>query len=392
LVNATYPPSMNLQSFFLPIPETLTQQNHKANSFFKALAIHQDKFPNIKGLQIALIGLTEKRGMIHHESIERASLEIREKLYALKIGPEILKIADLGDLKNGSTLEETYHNIKTVGEFLMKNQILPVFFGGTHDLDMGQYLAYQGLEKMISMVTIDAKVDMEEEGLPHETHSQDIILHQPNYLFNYTHLAYQSFLTDHQLINVLEKLYFDHLRLGSVKENIHETEPYIRNADLLSFDINALQSSDAPGAADAQVFGLTGEQACQLCKFAGLNEKLSSFGIYGYQPYFDDNRNKTASIIATMIWYFIEGFYGRKDTLSFKSSDYLKYNVSLDTQPSSLIFYKSKQSEKWWMEIPQNEGGKYERFSIIPCSYQDYLLAQSGEVPERWINAQLRLF
>jgi hypothetical protein len=101
---------------------------------------------------------------------------------------------------------------------------------------------------------------------------------------------------------------------------------------------------------------------------------------------------KTASIIATMIWYFIEGFYQRKDSLSFKSSDYIKYTVSLDAKPSILHFYKSKLSGKWWLQIPKNKGEKYKRDTIIPCSYHDYQTAQKGEIPERWVNAQLKLY
>jgi formiminoglutamase len=190
----------------------------------------------------------------------------------------------------------------------------------------------------------------------------------------------------------MEKLYFDHVRLGQLRDNFKEIEPLIRNADLLSFDVCAIQSADAPGAADAQPFGLTAEEACQICWFAGMNEKLSSFGIYGYQPLYDDSRAKTASVIATMIWYFIEGFYHRKDSLSFKSTDYIKYTVSLDSKPSILFFYKSKLSGKWWMEIPKSDQEKYDRDTIIPCSYQDYLTAQKGEIPERWVNAQLKLY
>ncbi|PSL04408.1 formimidoylglutamase [Cecembia rubra] len=382
---------MNLKSFFDPIPESLAQLSYTHNSFFNYIHAFGEDFPDIKGMQIALVGLKEKRGMKNNDTFERASLEIREKLYQLKKGHGLYKIVDLGDLKLGEDRKESIRYIQTVGEFLIKKQILPIFFGGTHDLDFGQYLAYEGLKKMISMVTVDAKLDMEDEGQATEVHSQDIILHQPNFLFNYSHLAYQSFLVDNDLINVMEKLYFEHVRLGNLRHNFKEAEPIIRNADLLSFDISAINSSDAPGAADAQPFGLTGEEACQICRFAGMNEKLSSIGIYGYQPYYDDSRNKTASVIATMIWYFIEGFYDRKDSLSFKGSDYIKYTVSLDTKPSIIVFYKSKRSDKWWMEIPQSEQDKFDRTSIIPCSYQDYQMAQSGEIPERWINAQLKM-
>jgi formiminoglutamase len=390
-LDSLYIKSMNIRQYFDPIPEFITTQKYSSNSFFNFIHFHGETFPDLKGLQIAIIGLVENRGIPKGESIERSASEVRDKLFHLKKGHGLYKIADLGDLKMGQTREESIQIMAVVGEYLIKKQILPVFIGGTHDLDMGQYLSYQNLEKLVSMVTVDAKVDMEEEGMPSDNHSQEIILHQPNFLFNYSHIGYQSFLVDKDLTGVMEKLYFDHIRLGHLRSNFKEIEPIIRNADLLSFDVCAIQSSDAPGAADAQPFGISGEEACQICKFAGMNEKLSSFGVFGYQPYYDDNRNKTASVIATMVWYFIEGFYDRKDTLSFKGNDYVKYTVSLDLKPSTLVFYKSKRSEKWWMEIPHQDQDKFDRNTIIPCSYQDYQLAQSGEIPERWINAQLKL-
>lgn len=383
---------MNLSEYFDPISESFFNVSYANNAFVKSIQLHQEIFPDLRGIQVALIGLTEKRGVAKGDSMEAAVFEIREKLYALKKGDGLYKIADLGNLKNGASYKDTIQLIKEVGAFLMSQQILPIFFGGSHDLDFGQYLAYEALEKLISVVTVDAKIDMEDEGAMADCHSQSIILHQPNYLFNYSHLAYQSFLVDKELTNALEKLNFEHLRLGLLKGNFKEVEPVIRNADMLSIDVTAIQSSDAPGAYDAQPFGLSGEDACQLCRFAGMNEKLSSIGIYGYQPYYDDARNKTASVIATMIWYFIDGFYERRDSLSFASSDYLKYTVSLDDNPAFIVFYKSKRSEKWWMEVPFHTENKYDRNHIIPCSYLDYQTAQKGEIPERWINAQLKLF
>lgn len=382
---------MSISSFFEPVAEFLWQKKYAENSFFKQIHWFGEEFPDLKGIQIALVGLKEDRGIKKGESIARGATEIREKLYDLKRGMGAYRIADLGDLSPGKTLEETYERIQKVGEFLMKQQILPIYIGGTHDLDYGQYLSYQKMKKLVSLLTVDAKFDLEESGPMADQHTQEIILHQPNFLFSYAHLAYQSFLVDPSLINVMEKLYFDHMRLGIVRKELKEIEPMIRNADLLSFDLCAIQSSDAPGVVDAQPFGLTAQEACQICWFAGMNEKLSSLGIYGYEPYYDDAHNKTAKVAAVMIWYFIEGFYSRKDSLSFKSSDYIKYTVSLDTKPNTLVFYKSKKSGKWWMEIPHNETEKFDRVSTVPCSYSDYQTAQKGEIPERWINAQIKL-
>ncbi|MEN2283989.1 formimidoylglutamase [Algoriphagus sp. SE2] len=382
---------MNIQSFFEPVADFLWQKKYAENTFFHQIHFYGENFPNLKGIQIAIVGLRETRGIKKFESLDRSSSEIREKLYELKRGFAAIRVADLGDLISGETLEETYQRIQKVGEYLMKQQILPVYIGGTHDLDFAQYLSYQNMKKLVSLLTVDPKVDMDENGPMAERHTQEIILHQPNFLFSYSHLAYQSFLVDPTLINVMEKLYFDHVRLGQVRSAFKEIEPIIRNADFMSFDLAAIQSTDAPGAVDAQPFGLTAEEACQICWFAGTNEKLSSIGIYGYEPYYDDAHNKTAKVIAVMIWYFIEGFYSRKDSLSFKSNDYIKYTVSLDSKPNTIVFYKSKKSGKWWMEIPQNETEKFDRGSTVPCSYADYQMAQKGEIPERWVNAQIKL-
>ncbi len=385
---------MDLQPFFDPIPARLLHQPFGHNAFYYHIHCHAETFPDLEGTHVALIGIEEYRGSGDEQlpGVSGSTENIREKLYPLKKGQSNYNIADLGNLKTGESKEETISLLSTIGAFLLKSQILPIFIGGSHDLDIGQFKSYQHMNKLVSLLTVDAKMDMEDKGIAQEIHSQDIILHEPNYMFNYCHLGYQSFLTDPELVTTLEKLYFDHIRLGQLRDSFKETEPLIRNADLLSFDICAIHSSDAPGAIDAQPFGLSAEEACQISWFAGMNEKLSSIGIYGYHSGLDDPRRKTASVIATMIWYFIEGFYQRKDSLSFQSNDYIKYTVSLDSKPSILHFYKSKLSGKWWMEIPKNQNERFNRDTIIPCSYQDYRTAQRGEIPERWVNSQLKLY
>ena len=93
-----------------------------------------------------------------------------------------------------------------------------------------------------------------------------------------------------------------------------------------------------------------------------------------------------------MIWYFTEGFYHRKNELNFKTNDYLKYVVSMPTEPEVITFYKSKLSEKWWLEVPYpGDQKKYERNCIVPCNYSDYETASNGQLPERWINTYSKL-
>src|SRR5678815_1023568 len=154
-------------------------------------------------------------------------------------------------------IRDRYVRISEVCRILLENNVLPVIIGGTHDLDFGQYAGYETLEKLVSFLNVDAFLDLEDKGssTPSQQHINKILLHEPNYLFSYTHLAYQSYLIDPQSVSILEKLYFEAFRIGQIRTNLQEIEPAIRNADLLSFDVTSIRSSDAPGNANAQPFG-----------------------------------------------------------------------------------------------------------------------------------------
>ena len=385
---------MDLTILFSPIDESVYANISSTTSFFKSIRIFGDKMPDYKGAHMAIVGIKEERGNLGNVGSAQGADEVRKKLYNLKRGNGSYKIVDLGNLNIGHDLNETYTRVSEVCRILLEANVLPILIGGTHDLDYGQYCGYETLEKLVSFLNVDAFLDLEDQETSPENrkHIHKVLLHEPNFLFSYTHLAYQSYLIDPLSVSVLEKLYFEAFRIGQLRTNIQEIEPAIRNADLLSFDITAIRSSDAPGNANAQPFGLTGEEACQICWYAGQNEKLSSIGFYEYNPRWDDEHNKTASVIATMVWYFVEGYYYRKNEQNFRSNDFLKYTVSMPVEPETLSFYKSKFSEKWWMEVPYPGGKeKYARNSIVPCSYSDYQTAVKGEVPERYINTVAKL-
>jgi formiminoglutamase len=384
---------MDLTILFSPIDESVYENITSPSSFFKNIRAFTEKMPDYKEAHMAIIGVREERGTTAKGTAD-APDEIRKKLYTLKKGTGTYRVVDLGNLNPGHDLEETYTRISEVCRILLEHNVLPILIGGSHDLDYGQYTAYETMDKLVSFLNVDAFLDLDEkkESSPNTQHIHKVLLHEPNFLFSYTHLAYQSYLIDPAAVAVLEKLYFEAFRIGQIRSNLQEIEPAIRNADMLSFDITAIRSADAPGNINAQPFGLTGEEACQICWYAGLNEKLSSIGFYEYYPAEDDTQKKTASVVATMVWYFIEGYYHRKNDQNFRSNDFLKYVVSMPVEPETLTFYKSKFSDKWWMEVPYPTGVKrYSRNSTVPCSYNDYQTASKGEVPERYINTLAKL-
>lgn len=385
---------MDLTILFSPLDESIYSAKYSSNSFFKSIKVYGEKMPDYREAQMAIFGIKEDRGNYNNAGAAHGPDEIRKKLYQLKKGAGPYHIVDLGNLNTGIDLEETYVRVSEVCRILLENNVLPVILGGTQDIDYGQYRGYEEMEKLVNFLNIDAFLDLEDgkETAPARQHINKMLLHEPNYLLSYTHLAHQTYLIDPLSISILEKLYFEAYRIGHLRSNLAEMEPAIRNADLISFDITSIKSSDAPGNGNSQPFGLTGEEACQICWYAGLNEKLSSIGFYEYNPSLDDVNKKTASVIATMIWYFIEGFYRRKHETNFKSNDFLKYVVSMPVEPETITFFKSKFTEKWWMEVGQyRPGAKYLRNTMVPCSYNDYQTATKGEIPERYISALAKI-
>lgn len=367
---------MNLKLFFTPLS---SEYDLPSNAFGQSVKHLQDEDFDVSKMDLAIVGINS-RG--------EADL-IRAKLFALKRSAAAYRIADLGNIQPGEDEEQTQARIREVCEFLMSQRVIPVMIGGNQDLALGQFKAYETSNRLISVANVDAFMDMEEEAESSANFLNALLLHQPNFLLNYSHLAHQTYLIDAAMLKALDKLYFESLRLGEIRYDIKQAEPLIRMADMLTFDISAIRSSDAPGNPKAQPFGLSGEEACQLSWYAGINEKMTSVGFHEYYPSLDDDALKTASVMATMIWYFIEGYYNRRDTGQFNSDNYTKYTVSFEGSEDTMTFYKSNLSEKWWMLV--NYGENMMDRAYIPCSYEDYKGATHGDFPERWIKAQGKL-
>lgn len=384
---------MDLSIFFDKVDEQLYENIKDSSAFFHQISAHTLGFPDWQKTKIALVGLLEERGNPANVGCGEAADAIRKQLYALKRNSPSIPISDLGNLRNGPSVEDTYLRLKEIVEILLDKDLFVILLGGSHDLSLGQYQAYEKSGKMVSVLTVDAIVDILPDSSQGKSvgHLHDMISHDPNYLFHLCHLGSQSFLNDPSIADIIEKLHFENVRVGQMRENFSENEPLIRQADMLSFDMSAIKRLDAPGNAQSNVFGLTAEEACQLAWYAGTSDKLSSAGIFEYNPSLD-KENQTAFVIATMVWYLVEGYCQRKGDLQFDSQHFTRYMVGIKGTDEILVFHKNKRSEKWWMEVPYTSKGKEQAPALVPCSYSDYECALNGELPDRWVLMHAKLF
>ena len=136
----------------------------------------------------------------------------------------------------------------------MAHKVVPIILGGTHDLSLGQYYGYESKKDLISVLNIDPRLDVEIQGDYNETFLSKLITHQPNFLFSYNHLGHQEYLVEADALSALEKLYFEALRLGEIRDNIKQAEPVIRMANMLAFDTSAIKENQMLRNAKAEPF------------------------------------------------------------------------------------------------------------------------------------------
>ena len=372
----------DLHDFLEPVLlESLFGDNsYNDGQLAKHISAYQTELPDITDADIVLVGVAETRGCGVFENNPTAPDAIRKQLYQLHYWHKDIIIADIGNIKTGATLNDSYAAIKTVIAELLRLKKTVVILGGSHDITLAQYFAYKEISQQVEATCIDATINLRGESPERsENFLMEMLTGEPNMVKHYNHIGFQSYYVHPRMLETMDKLRFDCFRLGTVKENIEEMEPVIRNTDLLSFDLSAIKYSEAPASIQSPN-GFTGEEACMLTRYAGMSQKLSSLGIYGYLPQ-NDVQDLTAKQIAQMLWYFIDGKNRSKQEAAMDDrNSFNEYHCTFTEVET--VFLQSKKTGRWWMQLPDKK--------FIACSYTDYLHASQNEIPERWLRAQER--
>ncbi len=372
----------DLHDFLTPISvhELNDDTGYTDGQLAKHIAMYEHELPDITEADIVFVGVNETRGSGAFDNTISAADAIRKQLYQLHYWHTDVALADIGNIKTGATLNDSYAAVKTVLAELFRMNKTVVILGGSHDITLAQYFAYKELQQIVEATCIDATINLRGENpLRSENFLLEMLTGEPNLVKHYNHIGFQSYFVHPRMLETMDKLRFDCYRVGTARENLDEMEPVIRNTHLLSFDISAIKYSDSPASTESPN-GFTGEEACILARFAGLSDKVNSFGIYGYLPQ-QDLHELSAKQISQMLWYFIDGKNRSKQEASIEDRDYFnEYHTSFNEVES--VFLQSKKTGRWWMQLPNKK--------MIPCSYNDYVQASRNEIPERWLRAQER--
>ncbi len=376
---------MKLKNYFEPF-------SYKENEYFDFLPkdsilgknvyffSEKDNYINLENYDLVIFGVEENRNS-KNKFCKIAPNFVRKKLYSMSKINENMKIIDLGNFKTGKTIKDTYFGISYILEKILEKNVIPILIGGSIDLVFANFIGYKNIKKNINIASVDSNLNILNEN--NFSFLKEIFKSKEPNLFHFLNLSYQNYFVSEEELNWIEENNFECLRMGKIRENIKDTEIFIRDIDIFNVNLSAVRLSDSPSNFLSSPNGLYAEEICQIAKYAGMSDNISSFGIYETGIKSDDNF-QSSHLTAQIIWHFIEGFYWRKaDFPNKETENYEKFILNLNSE--IFTFYKSRITERWWLEFFYNDKNERKKF-ILSVSHQDYINVLNGNLPERWLK------
>ena len=347
------------------------------------IKIHSEKagIPSFKNARIAIAGVLETRSIGQPHQRKQNLNGIRKVLYSLYIGNWNNDIIDLGDIPIGEKEEDSYKVLHDIAKEMYQRNILLIAFGGSQENILGLCSVFNEFEVYHNLTSIDYKFDFGGDGslISPDSYMSKLIANRPNFMTNFCNLGYQSYMVAQDEIDLMERLYFESIRLGTLSSNLKVVEPLMRDSDIVSMDMTAVKSNELQ-AGLTQVNGFTAQQFCALARYVGISDRVRFVGLCNIPE-----SSASSNLTAQAMWYIIEGMHYRVNEYPFSTKENsVRYVVSCDDQ--DLIFYQSSLSKRWWLEVQPEQVSNLESV-LISCSEEDFYIAEKGTVPERWWKA-----
>ncbi len=304
---------------------------------------------------------------------------VRASLYQYASISDKLKVSDLGDFRK----PDPDFCLPLLQELLSAGHLI-ILLGKSEDTGLTQFLAYREFRRVSNLALIDQRLELALKDCPDFKAGvwQQVLYPVHKRLFHFCLLGSQGHLLPEQISRYVEKKGFDHLRLGALRADLSAAEPAIRDMDMLAVNLRAVRGYFAQGYLPHTASGLTTEELCQLMRYAGLSEKVSSISLFGggTQNYHNDT-------IAQAIWYFLEGVAHRCGDFPASVHGLTEYVIDFQKLSYQLTFWKSNRSGRWWVQVPVNIERNKERHKLVPCTYSDYQMATKEEITDRLMRA-----
>ncbi|MBW3522032.1 formimidoylglutamase [Chryseobacterium sp. NKUCC03_KSP] len=325
----------------------------------------------IKENSIVLLFVSDYRGADGSAEVQDFTA-IRKEFYKLSQLDFEIPVVDLGDLVSGRSVQDSHYILQEVLSACHYKGAIPVIIGGSNDL---AFLLFSGLnfhQNNINYTQISNIISLDQGEMINERTFLSKILGSKNFsIKNYHHLGYQKHLNEQDSVKLIKEVEFDIIRLAEMMNSTERTEPFFRQADLVTVNCDAIESFGDAFSMDPQVNGLNRREICAYMKEIGLSENLRSVGIFNYNIYSENQLNH--QLLAQMLWYLIEGINIQRSHP--KERHYEMYYVLIEDR--QYAFKRDTFSNLWYF----GDDEKIE--NCIPCSRRDFDEAKKG-----WLSAR----
>ena len=221
-----------------------------------------------------------------------------------------LSTTNIFDHRNiiGSSLEEIHQQAQHIVADYTSRGCFVISLGGGHDVSYPVVSGvHQGSKKELGLINIDAHLDVRpRKGGLHHSGSSFRLLIEDNVIVptRFVEFGIQAFSVSKEHCDWTTDqgasiIYYDTIRKQGLEASFDEALSQVGDF-YLSFDIDAIRSSDAPGSSAPSPIGFSADEALQICSLAAASGKLIGLDIVEVNPLFDLD-SRTSRLAGRMI-------------------------------------------------------------------------------------------
>ncbi len=239
------------------------------------------------------------------------------KTHHFENGP-VESIGDLGDIAYpmGHTVLDAQSAFLEVTERVHAREALPVFFGGDHSLAYPNVRPLLDRYDSVGVINLDSHSDVRTfiDGQPHTgTPFRQLI---EDGLDAYAQIGARQFGLSSPYVEYLDEHGVEVITAEEASFDIDESVRRARaamddvEAIYVSFDVDVLDTSTAPGTSSSEPGGLRSLEVYRILRLLAEDQRITGFGVYELSPMLDSN-DVTVNTSARGVAHFLSGYQSR---------------------------------------------------------------------------------
>ncbi len=224
------------------------------------------------------------------------------------------RISDIGDVQIVGDVARDQETLADILRPYLEAGTVCIILGGGHETAYGHFLGRLRAGHEVSIVNLDVHADVRDliNGQPHSGSSFRQALLHPDYPAR----SYHVFgLSPHCVSNTHLRFMDAHPggRIWTIESSADRFDQLLDTVDgdlLVTFDLDALDQSVAPGVSAPTVGGLNQKTWFRIARSVGACNRIQSIDISEMNPVYDVD-GRTARVAALTVWHFVAGLTAR---------------------------------------------------------------------------------